>query len=100
MEKGTFTEIPGCKMKFELSSRKKIMRKRTSSSGKIGSHVNWYSLVRTSFILVLLFPSEIAKFGRRLERYDPMLSFRFAKQVYDLNPGAFHVVHRHFHTGR
>jgi hypothetical protein len=39
-EKGTFTEMPGCKIKFELSSRKKIIRKTTSSSGKTSSHPN------------------------------------------------------------
>jgi len=32
-ESGTETEIPGCRIKFELSSKKKINRKVTSRRG-------------------------------------------------------------------
>jgi hypothetical protein len=39
-ENGTLTEIPGCKTKLELRSRKKIIRNTTSSSGKIINHPN------------------------------------------------------------
>jgi hypothetical protein len=39
-ENGTLTDIPGCNTKFELRSRKKIMRNATSSNGKINIHPN------------------------------------------------------------
>jgi hypothetical protein len=39
-ESGTETEIPGCRMKFELRSKKKMTRKTTSSSGMAASQLN------------------------------------------------------------
>src|SRR6266446_5166725 len=49
-EKGIETEIPGCKIKFELSRRKKIRRKATSTSAKRTSQPKLYSFVRPSFM--------------------------------------------------
>ena len=39
-DKGTETDIPGCRMKFELRSKKKIKRKTTSSIGITPSQPN------------------------------------------------------------
>src|ERR1700682_172307 len=49
-EKGSETEMPGCKMKLELSSKNKSNRKATSTSGTTTSHPKLYSFVRLSFI--------------------------------------------------
>jgi hypothetical protein len=42
--------MPGCRIKFELRSRKKINRKMTSSIGMTPSQPKLYSLVRESFM--------------------------------------------------
>src|SRR5438046_7490269 len=49
-ENGIETEMPGCKIKFELSNRKKIRRKATSTSAKRTSQPKLYSFVRPSFM--------------------------------------------------
>src|SRR5947199_9220394 len=40
--------MPGCKIKFELSNRKKIRRKATSTSAKRTSQPQLYSFLRPS----------------------------------------------------
>src|SRR5215470_3259923 len=49
-ENGIETEIPGCKMKFELSNKNKIIRKATSTSASRTSQAKLYSFVRLSFM--------------------------------------------------
>ena len=49
-EAGAETAIPGCKIKFELRSRKKMRRNTTSMSGNTTSQPKLYSLVRLSFM--------------------------------------------------
>src|SRR2546430_16383413 len=49
-ENGIETEIPGCKIKFELSNRKKTRRKTTSTSANRTSQPKLYSFVRLSFM--------------------------------------------------
>src|SRR4029077_2839104 len=49
-EAGAETAIPGCKIKFELRSRKKIRRNTTSMSGNRTSQPKLYSLLRLSFM--------------------------------------------------
>src|ERR1700720_2376417 len=49
-ENGSETEMPGCKIKFELSRKKKSSRKTTSTSERTINHPKLYSVVRLSFI--------------------------------------------------
>src|SRR5438128_12590130 len=49
-ENGIETEIPVCKIKFELSNRKKTSRKTTSIIAKSTSQPKLYSFVRLSFM--------------------------------------------------
>src|SRR5678815_2342266 len=54
-ENGIETEMPGCKIKFELSNRKKIRRKATSTNPRRTSQPKLYSFVRLSFMRAEIF---------------------------------------------
>src|SRR5215831_13109354 len=91
-EAGAETAMPGCKTKFELRSRKKIIRKTTSMSGNTTSQPKLYSLVRLSFIPVdddLAVATSLAgtrqRFGRLLESDNAGESFAVFQHVHDLN---------------
>src|SRR3954465_15931645 len=93
---GTETEMPGCKIKFELRSRKKIRRKVTSRSGIAASQAKWCSFVRESFMPCGLAAETLARFAfrrGRLEGDDIALWFAIGKHMDDFDPGAFHFVH-------
>src|SRR4051794_5503163 len=53
-ENGSESEIPGCRIKFELSSRKNINRNAKSTSGNKTSQPKLYSFVRRSFMKLRL----------------------------------------------
>src|SRR6266699_1642954 len=112
-ENGIETEMPGCKIKFELSNRKKTSRKTTSTSPRKTSHPKLYSFVRLSFMRVpqpfVDRPSCRSRIDTRLgsgcllrllEADDTADRPILRKHVDDLNSGALHVMHHGIHTRR
>src|SRR5438046_5265493 len=111
-ENGIETEIPGCKMKFELSNRKKTRRKTRSTSAKRTSQPKLYSFVRLSFMRrCSLSLYRIVDLGidaclglrrllGRLKANDTTDRPALLQHVNDLNPGALHVVEHGVHARR
>src|SRR5947199_8322109 len=104
-ENGIEIEMPGCKIKFELSNRKKIRRKATSTNARRTSQPKLYSFVRLSFMRAgILISLKTVGLGidtcaglgcllTRLEANDAADRPAFRQHVDDLNPGALHLVH-------
>src|SRR5438046_9367788 len=96
--------MPGCKIKFELSNRKKIRRKATSTSAKRTSQPKLYSFVRPSFMrgCSICRSTEcrsrigtclgLGRLLRSLETDDTADRSTLRQHMDDLNAGAFHVV--------
>src|ERR1700682_3980852 len=109
-ENGSETEMPGCKIKFELSRKKKSSRKTTSTSESTINHPKLYSFVRLSFICTqgwlsisviasrFTFGGNLA--GRLLETDDAAERFRVREHVHNFNARAFHVVQHRVHARR
>src|SRR5437764_15497481 len=101
-EAGAEIAIPGCNTKFELKSRKKMIRNTMSISGNTTSQPKLYSLVRLSFIpvdgdlmIAMRFSRTWRRFGGLLETDNSGELFAVFQHVHDLDSGAFHfVVHR------
>src|SRR5439155_20488752 len=105
-EAGAETAIPGCKIKFELRSRKKMRRNTTSTSGNTTSQPKLYSLVRLSFIpramldlmIAMRFARTGQRFGRLLKTDDAGERFTVLQHVHDLNAGALHFMQHRVHA--
>src|SRR5437762_6386757 len=101
-ENGAETEMPGCKIKFELSNRKKIRRKTTFISAKRTSQPKLYSFVRPSFMrgCSICRSTEcrsrigtclrLGRLLRSLETDDTADRSTLRQHMEDLNAGAFH----------
>src|SRR5438128_2096867 len=121
-ENGIETAMPGCKMKFELSRRKKTRRKTTSSNGKRTSQPKLYSFVRLSFIDLFggcrsytclprrslgeggsdltVCPRLGFAFLRLLKADDPAKRPALCQHMHDLDAGAFHFVQHRVYARR
>src|SRR5437016_13131262 len=106
-EAGAEIAIPGCNTKFELKSRKKMIRNTMSISGNKTSQPKLYSLVRLSFIPVdvdlmvaMSFSRTRQGFGRLLETDNAGERFAVFQHVHDLDPGPFHFMEHRIHPRR
>src|SRR5213592_4597569 len=112
-ENGIETEIPGCKIRFELSNRKKTSRKATSISPKSTSQPKLYSFVRLSFMRRGSACRSTRIAGLRinpclgldclfwwLEADDAADRPALRQHVDDLNPRALHIVEHGVHPRR
>src|SRR6266550_8033933 len=91
--------MPGCKIKFELSKRKKTKRKATSTSPTKTSQPKLYSFVRLSFMrAAVLVDSRIETcfgfddFTRLLEADDTAKWPTLCQHMDDLDASALHIV--------
>src|SRR2546423_15544891 len=106
-EAGAEIAIPGCNTKFELKSRKKIIRKTMSMSGNTTSQPKLYSLVRLSFIpvdvdlmIAMRFSRTWRRFGGLLETDNSGERFAVFQHVHDLDSGALHFVEHRVYARR
>src|SRR6266496_5184591 len=112
-ENGIETEMPCCKIKFELSRRKKTRRKVTSTTARKTSQPKLYSFVRLSFMKRCsadrfhpnrrLRINSCLGFGYlpgRLEADAATDRLALRQHMDDLNPRALHVVEHRVHARR
>src|SRR2546423_7973163 len=104
---GAEIAIPGCKIKFELRSVKKIRRNTTSISGKTTSQPKLYSFVRLSFmptrkIVDLMVATSFSRgwesLSRLLETNDASERFGIFQHVHDFDSRPFHLMEHGIHA--
>src|SRR5437773_5056591 len=111
-ENGIEIEMPCCRMKFELSIRKKTSKKATSTSATRTTQPKLKFIVRRSFMRSCRFVDyRIAGLGFKLRLRPRRLSWllkadnasdrgAFSQHVDDLNSRAFHVMKHRIHARR
>ena len=107
-ENGTETEIPGCKIKLELSNKKENQEKNDVEQRERDepaeviflrpAELHAHAEVIVDLVIETCFPIGGGCFRRLLEADDPAERPALRQHVHNFNPGTFHFVQHRVHA--